>query len=36
MPKATNKSVCVPRISANEGLEDFSNSQPPSENGFLI
>ena len=33
MPKATSESVCVSHTSANEGLEDLSNSQePPSEN----
>ena len=34
MPKATSKSVHVSHISATEGIEDFSNSQEPSENEF--
>ena len=35
MPKATSKSVHVSHALANEGQEDFNNSQePPSENEF--
>ena len=35
MPKATSKSVHVSYTSANQSLEDLSNSQePPSENEF--